>query len=93
MTQSFLSFKHFTFIGEKYNYNPPPTTYGQPSALFINEDVIYTKEGTTQGDPLAMSMYVLGILPSIKKLNGAAKQVWFADDSTAGGKLEQIRLW
>ena len=67
-------------------------TYRQPSALFIDEEVIYSKEGTTQGDPLAMSMYALGILPLIEKLS-IAKQVWFADDGTAGGKLEQIRLW
>ena len=29
----------------------------------------------------------------IQRLSPAAKQVWFADDGTAGGKLDQIRLW
>ena len=40
-----------------------------------------------------MPMYALGILPLIQRLSTAAKQVWFADDGTAGGKLDQIRLW
>ena len=68
-------------------------TYRQQSPLFIGEEIIYSKEGTTQGDPLAMPMYALGILPLIQRLSTAAKQVWFADDGTAGGKLDQIRLW
>ena len=68
-------------------------TYRQQSSLFIGEEVIYSKEGTTQGDPLAMPMYALGILPLIQRLNVAARQVWFADDGTAGGKLNQIKLW
>ena len=38
-------------------------------------------------------MYALGILPLIQKLNTDATQVWFADNGTAGGKLDQIRLW
>ena len=68
-------------------------TYCQQSSLFIGEEVIYSKEGTTQGDPLAMPMYALGILPLIQKLNTDATQVWFADDGIAGGRLDQIRLW
>ena len=67
-------------------------TYRQQSSLFIGEEVIYSKEGTTQGDPLAMPR-ALGILPLIQRLNVAARQVWFADDGTAGGKLNQIKLW
>ena len=39
-----------------------------------------------------MLMYALGILPLIQKLNTDATQVWFADDGTAGGRLDQIRL-
>ena len=68
-------------------------TYRLQSPLFIGEEIIYSKEGTTQGNPLAMPMYALGILPLFQRLSTAAKQVWFADDGTAGGKLNQIRLW
>ena len=53
-----------------------------------------SSEGTTQGDPLAMTMYGLAVLLLIKKLAEEAKQVWYADDATGGGKLEQlIRRW
>ncbi len=40
-----------------------------------------------------MAMYALGILPLIRKIDHHAKQVWFADDATAGGKLKQLRKW
>ena len=78
---------------------PPPAwtltnTYRLQSSLFIGKEVIYSKGGTTQGYPLAMPMYAMDILPLIQRLSPrAAKQVWFEDDGTAGGKLNQIRLW
>lgn len=34
-----------------------------------------------------MGMHTLGILPLIHELNQYARQVWFADDATAGEKL------
>ena len=49
-------------------------------------------EGTMQGDPLAMSMYAVGILPLIWKLINA-KQIWFADDAAAGGSVSQLKEW
>ena len=45
---------------------------------------LYSKEGVTQGDPLAMIAY--GIL--IRELQGAhpwVTQPWYADDAGAGG--------
>ena len=68
-------------------------TYRNNAELFIDGECVSSKEGTTQGDPLAMGMYVLGILPLIRQLNGLAKQVWFADDATASGKLSQLHKW
>ena len=40
-----------------------------------------------------MAMYGLAVLPLIKKLAEEAKQVWYADEATGGGKLEQLRRW
>ena len=63
-------------------------TYRGTSKLFIEGETLLSQEGTTQGDPLAMSMYALGILPLLKKLQHITNQVWFADDASAGGNLK-----
>ena len=40
-----------------------------------------------------MAMYAIGTKPFINKLNGIAKQVWYADDSGAGSTLLNLRKW
>ena len=69
-------------------------TYQAPIKLFITgEGEIDSSEGTTQGDPLAMAMYALTLRPLIDKLRNAepnARQVWFADDATAAGRLVSL---
>ena len=81
-------------------------TYRRASRLYINNfngDYILSKEGSTQGDNAAMTMYSCSTRPLIDYLakdtlyNRAnvekAKQVWYADDSAAAGKLESVRVW
>ena len=66
-------------------------------ALFVvGEGEIPSCEGTTQGDPLAMAMYALAVVPLIKRLRVAVPsvgQIWFADDATAVGKLKLLHKW
>ena len=41
-----------------------------------------------------MAMYAIAVTPLIHRLKFVAtKQVWFADDATAGGKLINLREW
>ena len=71
-------------------------TYREPARLFITGgQEIKSEEGTTQGDPLAMVMYALSLQPLISHLNieSSAKQVWYADDASGAGKLDDIKTW
>ncbi len=56
---------------------------------------VLSREGTTQGDPLAMLMYAVGVLPLVRKLKerGFCTQTWYADDASAGGKVGPVREW
>ena len=69
-------------------------TYRVPVYLLVaGGGRLVSKEGTTQGDPLAMGMYALGIQPLLNRLEGLARQVWCTDDATGAGSLAQVRDW
>ena len=62
--------------------------------LFIDGDNLFSAEGTTQGDPLAMVFYALATLPLIAKLDPVpVHQAWYADDGAAVGKLTDLHSW
>ena len=72
-------------------------TYRAPVRMIVvGSGEISSTEGTTQGDPLAMAMYALAIVPLIHKLRNNSpevKQVWYADDATGAGSCEGLRQW
>ena len=68
-------------------------TYREHTDLYVDGTTILSQEGTTQGDPLAMPMYALAILPLILHVNHDIDQVWYADDATAIGKITNLRTW
>lgn len=69
-------------------------TYRGNGDLYIDGEVLSSQEGTTQGDPLAMVMYAIAVIPLLHRLSEhQAKQVWYADDATAGGQLSPLRDW
>ncbi len=54
---------------------------------------LLSREGVTQGDPLAMVGYGVGVLPLIRKLKAefpTVSQPWYADDAGAGAKFTDI---
>ena len=69
--------------------------YRMESSLFIGNDTLLSKEGTTQGDPLAMVMYAVASIPLIHDLSSISevKQLWYADDATGMGSLKGLRSW
>jgi len=69
-------------------------TYQEDFKCYINGNFVLSQEGTTQGDPLAMPMYALGVVPLIQKLAGIdVSQMLYADDALAGGSLRSLRAW
>ena len=71
-------------------------TYRVPAHLFVvGGSELKSAEGTTQGYPLAMSMYTISLQPLISLLHNrsTAKQCWFAEDATGAGPLEEVKQW
>ena len=74
-------------------------TYQTAVRMFVSgrsQCEILSTEGTTQGDPLSMAIYALGIPPLIRQLHNlhsSTKQVWFADDASASATCAALRNW
>ena len=60
-----------------------------------SSQLILSKEGVAQGDPLSMLMYSVAILPLIRFLYDKNKwhQNWYADDSSCVGNFLNIKEW
>ena len=58
-------------------------------------ELLFSSEGTTQGDPLAMLFYGVSLMPLIESLKDRDKylQTWYADDLGALGALENLVEW
>lgn len=57
-------------------------------------EIVLSREGVTQGDPLAMIAYGIGILPLICILKDHHPDLihsWYADDGGIGGKIQDIK--
>ena len=75
--------------------------YSLHSRLFIiGGNEIRSCEGTTQSDPIAMTLYAIAIIPMIlmivditSKIDDSTKTAAYADDVTAAGKIIQLKNW
>ena len=86
---------------------PPIATYVRncytlPSRLFIiGGTEISSTEGTTQRDPIAMSIYATAIIPLVLMImeimstspGNTSKMVAYAEDFTAGGTVKDLKYW
>ena len=100
-SNAFNSLKRLSALHNIHRLRPSPATalintYRAPTELFVDGEVLYSSEGITQGDPLAMPMYALATIPLIKKLQCHlvdVSQVWYADDASAAGKIVRLCEW
>ena len=76
--------------------------YTLPSRLFIiGGTEIPSSEGTTQGDPTAMSIYAVAIIPLVLMIleimstapDNTSKMVAYSDDFTAEGTVKDLKYW
>ena len=77
-SNAFNSLNHRAALLNMFHLCPPlatilTNTYRSASQLFIDGSSLLSQEGTTQGDPLAMPMYAIGIVPVIQQLKGLAR--------------------
>ena len=72
-------------------------TYRHHSTLYVaGGKKLFSMEGTTQGDPMAMAWYSLSTVVLIDSLRArvpSVRQVWLADDATAAGKINLLKDW
>ena len=77
-------------------------TYQEPAKLIVNDqkstEFLSSDEGCTQGDVTAMAFYALGLQPLTRDLSSktdtkSCRQMWYADDATAIGKLKGMKDW
>ena len=72
-------------------------SYQESAKLHLGDGThLLSQEGVTQGDNLAMGMYAVATRRLIDELKSEVPdvmQVWFADDSSCGGRLERILKW
>lgn len=71
--------------------------YSGPARLFVTGGKeLKSNEGTTQGDPISMGMYAIGLMPLLTTLAYTDRQIHqiaFADDVTAVGTISQLKQW
>ena len=71
-------------------------TYRKPAELHVanSGEMIYSEEGTTQGDTSAMPMYACSLMPLVEETKCVqAKQIFYADDGAGAGKIDSVVEW
>ena len=86
--------RHLWAAGARFAFN----CYRHSAQLVLRRDgnecnILQSREGVTQGDPLSMVLYGLALVPLAKFLRASVPSViqpWYADDCAMSGKVEDI---
>ena len=71
-------------------YNYVYQCYGNESSLYFgSQDIIYSKEGVQQGDPLGPFLFSLAINDLVNSCESPLN-LWYLDDGTLGGSVSQV---
>ena len=71
-------------------------TYRLPVRIFVTGgQELKSSEGTTQGDPLSMSIYGISLIPLMLALLNTSntKQCWLADDASGAESIKDVLIW
>ena len=72
-------------------FNAVKNSYPPPSPIYVNGTTLWSEEGPRQGDPLAMCMCGVAILPLIQKISRVnVIQKWYADDGNACRRISDL---
>ena len=67
-------------------------SYCEPSSLFNNKQTVFSQEGTTQSDPLAMSLFGIAIIPLIELPDDCfTVPRWCANNGNAVDSLDNMK--
>ena len=99
-SNAFNSLNHIAALHNMQSLCPPlarvfMNTYGKPISLVVSGGgEVLSREGTCQGDPLAMAIYAVSTVPLIRWLSDACPEVhqtWYADDDPAAGLVARLQ--
>jgi hypothetical protein len=63
--------------------------YAEPTHLLYGDSYISSETGVQQGDPLGPPLFCLALDQMVKSLQ-APFNVWYLDDGTIGGSVEEV---
>ena len=67
--------------------------YKSPTPFYTKQNVIVSREATTQRDVAAMQIHSIATKPMVYEDKTNTKKSFFADDGAGAGKLETVREW
>ena len=65
------------------------SAYSRPSSIFFGEETLQSSEGIQQGDPLGPLLFCLAIHNIVQEVHSAF-HVFYLDDGTLGGSVEEV---
>ena len=93
---AFSQYVHNTYTKANKLYISGGSRYIDSADDEDNTNIINSVEGTTQGDPIAMAMYGIGLSvlqTSLTKKNPEIASVAYADDYIGSGSVEDLLKW